>query len=337
MELKSFDKLFYKLKQSTVPFLAQWELTTRCNLDCIHCCIKNEHLNGELTFEEIKDILYQLKAENCMVQRFSGGEPFLRKDFFKILELATKMQFAVLILSNGTLLDEGDAKTLKKLGIMNIQLSLYGATAAMHDSITLVKGSFDKTMNTIRLLKKHKVSFKIATMSFNKNFEELKELRKMAKKEKWDIGFDFVIFPAIWSSKDPVILRASDEQIKSAAKSKLLIWSNKKASKKRFRAEDRFRGHLGLEIGSSGKVFPSVINRMEAGDLRKSTFSHIWHRSKVFNYIRNLNEKSFECFSCKYYNKCCRNRDIAYLEQGSITAKPLEICRINQIFHKNKE
>lgn len=335
MKVETFDKLFSKLKNSYVPFVVQWELTTKCNLDCIHCCIKNEDQNSELTFDEIKDIFIQLKAENCMIQRFSGGEAFLRKDIFEILELARKMQFGVMVLSNGTLQDRSDIKRLKKIGILEMQVSLYGATAAMHDSITKVKGSFDKTMNTIGLLKEYKVPFHIAAMSFNKNFNELSQIRKIARKEKWKILFDFLILPSVSSLKNPLCLRATDEQLKLAVRSGLLTWSKKRYPKKKNRPGHNFSGNLRVQIGSSGKVFPSVIMHKQAGDLRKDTFSHIWRNSETFRYLRGLDEKSFECFECKYYNKCCKNRDLAYLEHGDITVKPLEICRINRIFHEN--
>jgi len=336
MKLETLDKLFSKLKNNYVPFVAQWELTTKCNLDCIHCCIKNEDQNCELTLDEIKDIFIQLKAANCMIQRFSGGEAFLRKDIFRILELARKMQFGVMVLSNGTLQDRSDIKKLKKIGILEMQVSLYGATAAMHDSITKVKGSFDKTMNTIRLLKEYKVPFHIAAISFNKNFDELGRMRKIARQEKWKIIFDFVILPAVSSSKNPLILRATDEQLKLATRSGLLTWSKKNGIlKRKIKPGYNFSGNLRVQIGASGKVFPSVIMHREAGDLRKDSFSHIWHNSETFRYLRNLDEKSFECFECKYYNKCCKNRDLAYLEHGDATVKPQEICRINRIFHEN--
>jgi MoaA/NifB/PqqE/SkfB family radical SAM enzyme len=339
MKLTNFSELLGRLAQKQVPILVQWELTTRCNLDCLHCCIKNEKLNNELSLNEIKDILRQLKQENCMIQRFSGGEVFLRKDFFDILEFAHKLGFANNILSNGTLIDEEQTKRLKKLNIREVQISLYGATASMHDSITQVKGSFDKAINSIRLLKRHKVPFKIAVMSFNKNFPELEQLKKMAKKEKWDIGFDFVIYPAVLSSKNPVVLRATDEQLKSAAKSGLLVWANpkKKLSRKnRPKISTHFRASLGAHIGSSGKVAPAVIMRMEAGDLRKQSFSDIWRNSKVFNYLRSLDEKAFECFYCEYYNKCCWRPEMAFIEHGSPIVKPREICRVTQIYHQCK-
>jgi len=337
MKLEPADKLFYKLKNNKVPLVVQWELTTRCNLDCMHCCIKNEKQDSELSFGEIKDILRQLKAENCMIQRFSGGEVFLRKDIFKIIELARKMQFGVMVLSNGTLLDRSDIKNLKKIGILDLQVSLYGATASMHDSITNVKGSFDKTMNTIGLCRKYKVPFHVAVMSFNKNFHELSQIKRIARKEKCKTIFDFVILPAVSSSKDPLSLRATDEQIKLAVRSGLLVWSrrNRLRSKKITRPEQFSGNDVRIEIGASGKVFPSVIMRKEAGDLRRESFSQIWRHSRTFRYLRSLDEKSFECFSCEYYNKCCKNRDLAYLEHGDVTVKPQEICRINRIFHEN--
>ncbi|MDP2939182.1 MAG: radical SAM protein [Candidatus Omnitrophota bacterium] len=333
---KSIFALINKVEKANMPFNVEWELTNRCNLDCLHC-LRDRRTDNELSTEEIKDIFLQLRKENCFNLTFTGGEAFLRKDLFEILHFAKKLEFAISVYSNGTLLNEKDIKLLKKLNLAAVQISLYGATKEVHDSITRVRGSFDKTMSAIRLLKKHKVPFSIVTMAFNRNFSELRQIRKMAKQNKWDILFDFVIYPALQGDNSPLCLRTTSEQLGLAFKYKLSSWREDRVGMFKKAPPIGFKSLSGLHLSSAGKVYPSVLLRIEIGDLRKDTFHNIWHNSPKLKWLRSLVKEDFECFHCKWYNDCCWKIEMAYLEQGDLFTAPKEICRINRIFHEYKQ
>ena len=86
----------------------------------------------------------------------SGGEIFLRKDVLDILDFATQ-RFYVFLLTNGTLISEKIAQKLKELGVLRVDISLYGKRE-IHDKITKTPGSFDKVMDSLRWLKKDRKS-----------------------------------------------------------------------------------------------------------------------------------------------------------------------------------
>ena len=97
-------------------FLIQWHLTERCNLRCTHCYQTSEK-SAELSFQEISRVIiaademvrdwqeaYQIEFSPSF--NITGGEPFLRSNFFKILEKMAETAFDLYILSNGTLITQ---------------------------------------------------------------------------------------------------------------------------------------------------------------------------------------------------------------------------------------
>ena len=83
-----------RLKQEFVPVTVLWELTHKCNLDCIMCY--NVPLGQpELTTEECLDVLDQLASAGTLYLTFTGGEILSRKDFFEIARYARAIGFAL--------------------------------------------------------------------------------------------------------------------------------------------------------------------------------------------------------------------------------------------------
>jgi len=83
----------------------------------------------ELSTEEIKDFLRQAAKEGSLFLTLTGGEPMLRKDLWEILEYARSLQFITNIITNGTLMNETFADNILNLGIIKVDISIYGVTA----------------------------------------------------------------------------------------------------------------------------------------------------------------------------------------------------------------
>ena len=326
------SKLSFLQQKRYTPITIRWELTNKCNLDCLHC-LRDTGDVKELNTDEVKDIITQLKKENCLGLTFTGGELFLRKDVLDIIEFARQCQFRVMVLTNGTLLNEDKIKRLKRLNITKIQVSLHGITASMHDSITQVKGSFTKTMNTISLFRRYNIPFRIIAMAFNKNFNQLKALKRLTHRQKWEVLFKFFVYPTFLGERFPLYLKTTDEQIKQAYKQGILKWGRKLPG--RLKVEEQMHINLSLlnslNISANGEVYPSQFFRKTLGSLRKQSLSHIWHHSKTLNWMRNLKKEEFDCYNCKYYNSCCWCAHAGYLEGGDIRRAPKQMCRINRI------
>lgn len=105
-----------------------WNMTRRCNLNCIHCYASSENkmYENELTFEEAQKMIRDLADFGVPVLLFSGGEPLMRSDIFELAAIAGELGIRTVISTNGTLIDENTARRIKESGISYVGISLDG-------------------------------------------------------------------------------------------------------------------------------------------------------------------------------------------------------------------
>ncbi|NYT19078.1 MAG: 12,18-didecarboxysiroheme deacetylase [Methanosarcinales archaeon] len=128
-----------------------WNMTRRCNLRCVHCYAhaKDIEFKDELTTEQGKELIDDLAEFGSPVILFSGGEPLMRKDLPELAEYAISKGMRAVISTNGTLIDEEMAKTLKKIGLSYVGISIDGVRET-NDKFRGMKGCFDAAMEGLR-------------------------------------------------------------------------------------------------------------------------------------------------------------------------------------------
>ncbi|MBF0570102.1 MAG: radical SAM protein [Candidatus Omnitrophica bacterium] len=133
--------------------IAVWNCSRRCNLNCVHCysdsCDKS--YDGELTTEEGKALIRDLKEFNVPVLLFSGGEPLMRKDLFELNTYARERGLRTVISTNGTLITPAIARQIKDTGFEYIGVSLDGI-GKNNDRFRGKIGAFNDALNGIRNL-----------------------------------------------------------------------------------------------------------------------------------------------------------------------------------------
>ena len=162
------------------------ELTLKCNLKCLHCyACANKSSVKNLNEDFWKSVIDQAAGLNIHCLQFIGGEPLLHEHFWSLLDYAIhKNKFDyVEIFTNGTLIKQKDFSYLKENQV-HIATSLYSVRADVHDQITQVPGSFEKTWEFIDNLKKYKIPFRVACIVLSLNEPYMKEFRKKMKKLK---------------------------------------------------------------------------------------------------------------------------------------------------------
>ena len=83
--------------------IAQWDVNNECNLNCKHCRVSERNDSDKLSLKEAKELLSELWYNGVTMLNLSGGEPFLRKDIFEILDY-TKKFTDIVITSSGIFL-----------------------------------------------------------------------------------------------------------------------------------------------------------------------------------------------------------------------------------------
>lgn len=150
-EVENKSVAAYKLGR---PSEVIWNITNRCNLLCEHCYMAaNGHaLPDQLSDEETIDLVNQMADAGVPLLFLTGGEPFMRPNFWEILETASARGIRVTISTNCTFIDRDVAKRLKANGVGYIGTSLYGP-AEFHDAMVKVPGTRDRVIESIKILR----------------------------------------------------------------------------------------------------------------------------------------------------------------------------------------
>jgi MoaA/NifB/PqqE/SkfB family radical SAM enzyme len=119
------------------PYSIHWDLTNSCNYSCRHCAANDQCLTEatELSLDEIRRVVENLKTERPVMFSFFGGEPLLRKDILAIIDLIQEIlpSNSIAITTNGTLLRKYADELLKRN--VALAVSLDGISPEVNDKV----------------------------------------------------------------------------------------------------------------------------------------------------------------------------------------------------------
>ncbi len=156
--------------QCNIPWAILMDPTAACNLKCTGCWASEYDKASSLENETLDRIIREGKELGIYMYIFSGGEPLVRKE--DILKLADKHNDCMFLsFTNGTLIDEPFAKEVQKLGNLLFAISVEGKgdTTDMRRG----KGTYQKVMDAMDILKKYGVGFGFSTCYHRYNTEEV--------------------------------------------------------------------------------------------------------------------------------------------------------------------
>jgi len=181
-----------------IPKLVVWEITYKCNANCIHCgsdC-KMEEKPKQLTTAECLDIIQELEYLGTEKVVLSGGEPLLRKDIGVLAAALHRANIDVTLISNTIAVNEESIKLIKAMDLIAFGLSLDSSEAYMHDYIRGRKGVFDSAIKTINLLNENDIVPSVVTTVHKLNFCHLPRIRDLLIKlgvRYWQVQYaDFI-------------------------------------------------------------------------------------------------------------------------------------------------
>jgi len=157
-ERSAVETVQFERPHNSLPVLSEIALTYRCNLACRFCyvgcgCTKRPKTR-EMTTEQAKRVLDVIRndAEVPSVS-WTGGEPTLRDDLVELTAYAKSIGMRVNLITNGTLVDRDLVMRLRDAGLSSAQVSVEGPDANVHDALTQVPGSFDRTIRAVEALR----------------------------------------------------------------------------------------------------------------------------------------------------------------------------------------
>ncbi len=139
------------------PVNGAFELTERCNLSCSMCYVCHGASDGvqwakELSASEWLRVAQDAVDNGMVFLLLTGGEVFLRKDFFEIYTPLTRMGLMLTLYTNGTLITDDTARRLADAPPSVTEITLYGATKGVYEAVTGVPGSYARCLAGIEAL-----------------------------------------------------------------------------------------------------------------------------------------------------------------------------------------
>lgn len=322
---------------SLQEFFVQLHLTERCNLRCKHC-YQTGNQSAELSLDEITEVVteisdmlrawteaYQLEFAPSL--NITGGEPLLRRDIFEILQALQPREFALYLLTNGTMINAEKAEALAELGIKGVQVSIEGGQE-IHDSIRGT-GSFAASRKGISYLVNAGLDVTLNTTLSKINSRKFPELLAISS----DLGVRRLGFSRLVPSgrgADMVAQMLEPEEVRDiyrtvfslSADNLRIVTGDPVASQMQ---ADTYpddcgpvatggcaAGISGLTIMSDGTVVPCRRLPIPLGNIRQDSLREIWADSEVLNQLRNRREYDGRCGKCRRWAQCRGCRAIAY-------------------------
>jgi radical SAM protein with 4Fe4S-binding SPASM domain len=168
------------------PAHGTFELTGRCNLSCRMCYVRRvpggpgREGIGELPASAWLELARQAAAGGMVFLLLTGGEVFVRGDFFEIYEPLTRLGLVLALYTNGTLITRDVAARLAQAPPSRIEITLYGATSATAEAVTGVPGSHAACLAGIDALLERGLPLGLKTTLTRRNAGELEAMRRLA-------------------------------------------------------------------------------------------------------------------------------------------------------------
>jgi radical SAM protein with 4Fe4S-binding SPASM domain len=267
----------------------------------------------------------------------TGGDPFVKKDIWEIIQYISEKDFALDIYTNGIALSYGNnVKRIANYYPRSIGISLYSGNADIHELITRRKGSFQRTLSAIQSLTDLAIIVMIKCPIMKVNVATYYKVADIAKHygaiPQLDMGLcnsvdgDFSITENLGLTEDVLEIVLRDSRNPLYVGDEVPNYGTQHKEK-----DDHLcsAGVYGFNITPDGNVYPCNSLTLCLGNVNKETVTSIWYHSSELKAFRKITFSDTEVCGrlpyCDYCSFCVGN---SWMEHGSLL-KPNEIgCQL---------
>ncbi len=336
---------------SKAPFLVIWETTRACDLACKHCRAEAilDRNPFELTTDEAKRLMDDVRGFGRIVFVLSGGDPVRRPDLVELIEYGAGLGLRMgLTPATTPRLTPELLAELKQAGLARLAVSLDGSNAEIHDEFRQVEGSFREGLRILEQAREAGLSTQVNTTDLGIVFWEVFFLVPTGRAKAEDVAsaeeFEAVFHQLYDLSKDaPFDIKAT-----AAPQYARVVMERQKAERRageREEAPDPLTAGLfyslqdgigrarGVTEGDGyafvdhvGEIYPSGFLPVSAGNVRDAGLVEVYRNAPLFLELRDKSLLKGKCGSCEFKNICggCRARAYAmtgdYLETDPFCA-----------------
>lgn len=326
-----------------------FELTYNCSEKCIHCYNEGASRNDEekstrgdreeLTLDEYKRIIDELYDQGLVKVCLTGGDPFSKPFAWEIIDYLYNKGIAFDVFTNGQRL-VNDVKRLADYYPRLVGVSIYSGIAEVHDYITRIRGSWERSMSVVRQLSALAVPMNLKCCVMRPNVKSYYMVADIAKQYGAVPQFEITLTDSIEGDKCvSKYLRMTPEQLEIVLRDdNVPLYVGKEApnyggQKKLMDQNPCGAGDNSLCITPEGNVIPCCAFHTLFGSVKEHSVSEILKESKELAYWRELTLNEYEeCGRldyCAYCNLCPGNN---FIEHGT----PLKASEVNCYMAKTR-
>jgi radical SAM protein with 4Fe4S-binding SPASM domain len=320
------------------PVNGTFELTERCNLACRMCYVGQEPGDAARRAKELPASawleLARHAVDNGMVfLLLTGGEIFLRPDFFELYTPLTRLGIFVTLFTNGTLISDALAARLAEAPPSRTEITLYGATAATYEAVTGVRGGYARCCTGIEALVKHRVPLGLKTTLTRQNVGELDAMRQMA--HNW--GLPFAAGWLLSKRRDGALSEVANcrlfpyqcVDLEATARASGTDWTEAALRESSLSHDRNFHcqaGRAAFVINPLGEMNACVDLALPAARPLEVGFRRAWEQVQYF--VDSAPPLAPLCVACDARTYCPRCPGWSQLETGTLSDPVPYLCEI---------
>ena len=326
-----------------------FELTYVCSEQCIHCYnIGASRPNNEnnqrgkiksLSLEDYKKIIDELVGQGLVKVTLSGGDPFSNSNVWEIIKYLYNKEVVFDIFTNGQGL-VGKTTELADFYPRLVGVSIYSETPSVHDAITRVDGSWEKSITVLKELGDLSVPLNVKCCIMQPNFDSYKGVVQIAKSIGAHPQFEIGVHDSIEGDKYvSKYLRLTPEQFEVVLRDdNISLYVGPEApnyggQKKDLTSSSCGAGKNTFCIRPDGILIPCCSFHLELGNLKESSLNKILKSDKLEKWHNFTLANSEECGQhdyCDYCNLCVGH---AYSEYKDYKKPSENCCHLAKIRH----
>lgn len=323
MDQNLFNSIEDRCEDALRPLRAIIEITHRCPFNCDHCFLTRSG-GDELTGDEIRTLIDRFHEEGVMLLTFTGGEPFLRKDFADLANYASEKPMALRILTNAAMVDEGALDRLPLGSLQMVEVSLYGASPETYERVTGDAKNFTRTLKGMESMNERGLPVHAKFTVLPSNCDDVFATEAMAAEFDALYSIGFKTHPREDGSRVEAVGGATLKGI-------LDEWYSARPVPRRNASGglpmcDAAR--RGIVVSAAGEVYPCGMFRRSAGNVRERDVYEIWEKSSLLRKIRSVKIRDLEkCGACEQFEICGRCAALSLAETGDAFGANDQDCR----------
>ncbi len=293
-----------------VPLLGSIEVTRRCSLRCGHCYLGYQERPAEMGTETLLALTDELASAGCLYLVLTGGDPLLHPGFPAVYRRMRERGMVVTVFTNGTMLTGEALDVLVRHPPYEVEVTIHGATAAIHDAATGVPGSFEDAWRGIDRLIAGGLRVNLKTILTTANRHELRGMEALAGDRKARFRFDTALFPRWDGDRSPLDRRipadeAIDLEFSDLTRARGWIEFDRRTRNWRT-GNDLFQCGAGLtafHVDTTGHLRPCLMARRISVMLTPGSFGGAWEQVAAAVRTRR-SEGTSACRTCRAQFLC---------------------------------